>query len=338
MTVYYARLSKWPPITAEGIGIFKELEDQIRYDQLRASSGDALGSYDSLLTALEGKGYYQNLNLLFFTYNWTKSNRTSAAELVAAIARFLASFNGMFGTTHQEVDVICHSMGGLVTKAAIQAGAPVRRTVYIATPHYGSPKAYFVLHPEIQVTDFVTELVFDLFNYALERDDYDDLDEALHSLATVCESTWELLPNKFYLDNVKMLRIEGKNGREWYVKGTQRTYFSNKYQMPRGNHPRVRNGLAFTEGLGATPPGEHLLIVGPNLTTKDQIEFNFDWVGSDEFEDPEASPRQGDGTVPTYSACAAAGNSPHRFITDVGHTMLPNHPGTFRILESYLDL
>jgi triacylglycerol esterase/lipase EstA (alpha/beta hydrolase family) len=330
---------RWPPINADGIDILKQLPDQIRYGQLRAGVGDTLGAYEGLLSALNDKGYSAaNNNLLFFTYNWTQSNALSGAQLTTAIAAFLKRFNLLFGTTHDSVDVIAHSMGGLVTRVAIGNGSPVRRTAYVATPHYGSPKAYFALHPDIDNVGFWAEAAFDLFNWTFDRDEFDDLDEALHKLAQVCDSVYELLPNKFYLDNIKMLRLESKGGTEKYLSGTRKTYFQNKYRIPHGMDRRARLGLRFSENLGPTPPGDHLLIVGPNLSTTDQVEFNFDFFGKDEFDSPEASARRGDGTVPTYSACAAAGSSRHRFITDVSHTMLPNDAGVLRLLERYMDL
>ena len=52
------------------------------------------------------------------------------------------------------VDIVCHSMGGIVTRAACKQGAPVKRAVYIASPHFGNPMAYFALNPEIHTEAF----------------------------------------------------------------------------------------------------------------------------------------------------------------------------------------
>lgn len=136
------------------------------------------------------------------------------------------------------------------------------------------------------------------------------------------------MPNRSYLDNVKMLRLESKGGTEKYLSGTRKTYFQNEYCIPHGMDWLARRGLWFSESLGPTPPGDHLLIVGPNMTTTDHVEFNYDFSGKDEFDSPEASPRRGDGTVPTFSACAAAGSSPWRFITDDSYTMRLNDTGS----------
>jgi triacylglycerol esterase/lipase EstA (alpha/beta hydrolase family) len=45
-------------------------------------------------------------------------------------------------------------MGGLVTRAAYKQGAPIRRAIYIASPHFGNPMAYFALNPEIHTEAF----------------------------------------------------------------------------------------------------------------------------------------------------------------------------------------
>lgn len=142
---------RWPPtISADGEDILKQFPNQICFGQLRAGAGDTLGAYEGLLSALKDKGYsVANDNLLFFTYNGIQSNAKSGAELKIAVDAFLKRFNLLFGTTHDTVDVIGHSVGALVARVSIGNGSKIRRTANVATPHYGSPKAYFALHPDI---------------------------------------------------------------------------------------------------------------------------------------------------------------------------------------------
>ena len=68
----------------------------------------------------------------------TGSNRDHAEEIDSLVAAVLAK------TGAEEVDIVAHSMGGLATRwyLSTREGAPVRRTVFLATPHRGTLTAH----------------------------------------------------------------------------------------------------------------------------------------------------------------------------------------------------
>jgi len=68
----------------------------------------------------------------------TGSNRDHAEEIAAAAEALLEV------TGHDELDVVAHSMGGLAVRwFMLQPEAPpVRRVVFLATPHHGTLSAY----------------------------------------------------------------------------------------------------------------------------------------------------------------------------------------------------
>lgn len=68
----------------------------------------------------------------------TGSNREHAEE----ISRAVDDLRGVTGA--ERVDIVAHSMGGLATRLYLRetSGAPVRRVVFIATPHRGTYMAY----------------------------------------------------------------------------------------------------------------------------------------------------------------------------------------------------
>lgn len=68
----------------------------------------------------------------------TGSNRDHAREIAAAVDALLAR------TGAPEVDVVAHSMGGLATRWYLMAhpDAPVRRVVFMASPHRGTLSAH----------------------------------------------------------------------------------------------------------------------------------------------------------------------------------------------------
>jgi triacylglycerol esterase/lipase EstA (alpha/beta hydrolase family) len=68
----------------------------------------------------------------------TGSNRDHADELERAVALILAE------TEAEEVDIVAHSMGGLAARWYLltRPGAPVRRVVFLGSPHRGTLSAH----------------------------------------------------------------------------------------------------------------------------------------------------------------------------------------------------
>jgi len=249
------------------------------------------------------------VNFFPFWYDWTQSNAVTGAQLAAEIARILSlpRYLGRF----DQVDLVCHSMGGLVTRAASilnGAGPRIRRTAYLASPHWGAPKAYFVLHPEVSweliedwIIGFLAERAWDRFR---ERDEEEDLTPAICELCRNIPSTWELLPDRWYFEKkvvVTETRLTGPDP----IEGWQATYTAARCAFPQPQHGRVRDAMRFKEQLGGTLPGapQNILVVASgNQETEDIIEYDVGLVVNG-FEDPEASsPSNGDGTVPFLSA------------------------------------
>ncbi len=109
-----------------------------------------LGSYTPLLTTLEKMGYELGASLFPFPYDWRQSNDLSASRLAGRIPEVLAIANreeyvgGPSGRATQ-VDLVVHSMGGLITRAYVQGGGyggDVRKAIFIASPHKGFPATY----------------------------------------------------------------------------------------------------------------------------------------------------------------------------------------------------
>lgn len=69
----------------------------------------------------------------------TGSNEDHAREIEAAVAALLEE------TRAETVDIVAHSMGGLATRWYLlnEGEAPVRRVIFIASPHRGTLSAHF---------------------------------------------------------------------------------------------------------------------------------------------------------------------------------------------------
>ncbi|WP_255946950.1 esterase/lipase family protein [Streptomyces odontomachi] len=81
---------------------------------------------------------YSSGELFAYEYNWAQSNRTSAAGLASYVQQVLAQ------TGAQQVDIVNHSMGGLVSDWYVKelGGQPhVRRLASIAGANHGTTYA-----------------------------------------------------------------------------------------------------------------------------------------------------------------------------------------------------
>jgi len=98
-----------------------------------------LHSYDNLINTFLANGYVQNKTLFTFPYDWERSNRTTADLL----ANKIQSIKTICGCQH--VDLVTHSMGGLVALSYIESSSyknDVDQLFMITPPLSGAPKAY----------------------------------------------------------------------------------------------------------------------------------------------------------------------------------------------------
>lgn len=106
-----------------------------------------LHTYDNLWEALKLAGYEENKSLFAFPYNWRQSNATSSLLLKQKITDVKAACNSakLDGYDCDKVDLVAHSMGGLVARAYIESDNyqnDVNQLIFLATPQQGAPMAY----------------------------------------------------------------------------------------------------------------------------------------------------------------------------------------------------
>ena len=112
------------------------------------------GTYHNLLAGLEQLGYIPGVSLFGFAYDWRRPVADTSRALGAEIKRIRALANSTKGKAGQSsvavdysrVDLLCHSMGGLVARSYIQSeyyGDDVANLRLIVAPQAGSAAAYF---------------------------------------------------------------------------------------------------------------------------------------------------------------------------------------------------
>ncbi|MFH1320224.1 MAG: CHAP domain-containing protein [Bacteroidota bacterium] len=97
-------------------------------------------TYESLLQAFRDAGYVDGVTLFPVPYDWRNRNQDTATEFLEAAIESAKQASG-----HTEVDIVAHSMGGLVTRWYIEGmdRSDIRKFVMLGTPNHGSAKAYF---------------------------------------------------------------------------------------------------------------------------------------------------------------------------------------------------
>ncbi len=118
-------------------------------------------TYDGLIADLENYGgYVQGETLFTFPYDWRKSNIFTAELLHGEIQKIKNQ------TGSPRVDVVAHSMGGLIARQYISTNLyqyDIDQLIFIATPQRGAPKAYLAWEGgylgTTVVSDFIKELL-----------------------------------------------------------------------------------------------------------------------------------------------------------------------------------
>jgi pimeloyl-ACP methyl ester carboxylesterase len=370
----------WPPPYTFSISemiakMRNSLESPIRADSEEKVPVQAIGlfplAYTYLINAIEMWGYIRNQNFWIFPYDWRQSNDISGELLADFITKKIEE-----GKVNRNdgVDVVNHSMGGLVTRSAIrQHKAPIRRTVYIASPHYGSPLSYFGLHPDIG-----TDVGFAQFldqppientlnlSFAMASSSNEDNDSTTMAITTTTTrslhpwlkdifrkfpSMYELLPDFYYLEKKPLVYADTLP-----IYGVDNTYLNNDWKFSEENAVSMtEHAMKFKkEKLGEKLPGNkenNLVIYGIDQPTDDTIVYQtrFFMSGSDpqsnitanrKFSQPYDSGQHGDSWVPILSAMGSmSGNTseyPNSKSIQGIHTELPNYFTTLEHIWKFL--
>src|SRR3989344_4121443 len=175
-----------------------------------------LHTYDDLLATFDQNGYTPGLDLFTFPYEWRDSNLLTANLLDDKITEVK---NACLSQTPQnidcsKVDIVAHSMGGLVARAYIQSldyDSDVDQLIFLGTPHKGSPTDYLQWEAgkfPPDVNNIIKELFFEA--EAL-RKGYPTIFDYIHNRPIL--SVQELLPIFDYLkdDNTATVRAYPNN-------------------------------------------------------------------------------------------------------------------------------
>ena len=313
-------------------------------------------AYDGLIKSILTWGYKPNFDFWIFPYDWRQSNRISGHLL----AKFIEEKTE--GKCHygDGVDIISHSMGGIIAQAASLNGAPIRRIAYIACPHLGSPLAYFILHPQIDSRRFIGSAYHDYPSSTYWQPNNDtgnnnnnierrkNLYHRRKELFVKFPSMYELLPDESYLRNRAILITDGKP-----ESGAEDTYLKSECAFKEKDmRSGVIKAMEFKKELGEELPQRQdvLLICGTNQMTCDTIHYRTSYQASiterrpsylmqQGFSLPYDSGQGGDGYVPVTSAMALISGKPaysNSVFIPEAHTVLSNSKATIEAIGRFL--
>lgn len=167
-----------------------------------------LGTYDNVQDQLKKVGYEEGITLFTFPYDWRLSNKGNAQLLDNKIAEVLSISANYYqwGKTYidsSKVDIVAHSMGGLLSRQYIQEGAfnhDVDHLITVGTPHRGSAESY----KAVEGLDFGSWAKHQMIYALAEKNGYIDYsyyppavtDECLYNyIHEQVPSAFELLPD-----------------------------------------------------------------------------------------------------------------------------------------------
>ncbi|MFI9803333.1 hypothetical protein ACIHEJ_02985 [Streptomyces sp. NPDC052301] len=264
--------------------------------------------YPALVRSLQKCLKNPERQLMIFPYDWRLSNRYNARLLLDRAKRHLYEWRREGGGPHAQLQLVCHSMGGLIGRYFLHVlgGADITRRAYtIGTPYSGSVKAVRVL---------TGRLLQPPWRWFSER---------LRPVAETFPSIAELLPS-----HVHVAQPGGEGGagddrradavplRDCHVPGLSREAVEHSAAFHRaiGNNEAASPDRLVHVFAGGWQPTEQTVVIDPPELRFTRRERRFNW---------------GDGTVPRFSSVP-----PHW--EDDAHAMF--YPATHVGLTSHAEL
>lgn len=268
----------------------KAHEDSQEFFGLEYREYGALDTYKKLVDELCES---TDRPVYFFSYNWMQSNSDSADKLKEFIDQF------------EHVDLVCHSMGGIVASSYMskyKSDGKVDKIITCGTPYEGSPA---IINKMLNWDILIDEDL--VFTKKEAKDVFGDIALGLlggltRNTKTQITTAAELVPSENYVSRVPMYKggtlfSEAASLDEY--KTICKDIFKEKYDA----------GLIFQEAIKGSTGYNNLLdydkayfLIGKNKKTIESIVFDKDNLGRAYLIKDLNYETKGDGTVPYISS------------------------------------
>jgi hypothetical protein len=278
--------------------------------------------FNELIEDLQNSGYKIDEDLFVFPYDWRKNIYEIADTFKLKIEEIKAK------THSNEIDVIAHSMGGLITKTfLVEYGAnSIDKFIDLGTPHTGAPKAFKIINYGDNLN---ASFLGGLIGLNTER---------IKIISQNMPSIYQLLPSKNYvdfegyvydLDDIDNNSTKGKldyNQTGDFLRNTGRN--SLLIDKAKQFHDEVDNmnpsdyGVTTYNIVGCGTPtlGKIFML---NKENSGDIEYNISYVN-------------GDGTVPLISSKYLISTQTY-FYKNAIHALMPSANGVKELVSAILN-
>jgi len=189
-------------------------------------------------------------DVFVFPYDWRQDIKEIATDNLKRMVEKILEVTG-----EDQVDIVAHSMGGIVARYYInEAGGAqkVRKIVMVGVPHFGSVDAYAALHPDLGCMQLSASLLGSLHETVC-------LKGVVSSLAGSFLSSYELLPMQSFFDLLEyFFVVESLLGESGPLDGggstaraLRETYFEND-SSKLSNADAVTTALNLHNRMGST--------------------------------------------------------------------------------------
>ncbi|MFA4941557.1 MAG: alpha/beta fold hydrolase [Patescibacteria group bacterium] len=288
--------------------------------------------FAGLIDELKQNGYEENKNLFVFPYDWRLDLNWSANGIP------YSSFDSLkdkiekikLQTGAQKVNIIAHSMGGLVAKNYIKhyGSDSVNKFIDIGTPHLGAPEA-------LKILMYGDDLDFNYLGIGLNS-------ERIKLISQNFPSVYQLLPSRNYFNNADQnyayyiydmhdLDNNDTTGRLNYdqtvdfIKNTGRNNyllgFNEALHSDLDNYSPRADGIKTYNIIGCGEPTIGQIFV-LNKEKSGKYEYGLKYIS-------------GDGTVPLKSAEALTADDSY-YIKGAEHSVLSSADGIKQIVTAAL--
>jgi len=300
-----------------------------KIDVLRLGSVDF---FDGLIKQLESDGYVEGKDLFVFPYDWRLDIRSSVSDVYSPMLISLKDRIDQIlqQTGSQKVDIIAHSMGGLLAKYYIKhfGESKVGKFVDIATPHLGAPNALTTLISGDNMGIRIGWL-------GLNPIEIKKISQNMISTYQLLPSPDYFLPNSsdysYYVDDLDDYDNNGVKGKLTYDQTMEFLKNSGRNEFLLNSSASIHRDL---DNMNPADYGVQAYnIVGCGTPTMGK----FFTLGKQSESDPEYDIAyiSGDGTVPERSSETFPSIKQY-YATGQTHTMMPSASGIKELILSIL--
>lgn len=261
--------------------------------------------WSTLIDEFKREGYQEGDDLFVLPYDWRLSNRDSATKLAQKITFVIGA------TQSPRVNLVAHSMGGLVVKQYLATGGANRvdKVVLVGVPELGAPKALKAL------------LYGDTFGIPLILNQLE-----MKKISANMASVYELLPSAAYVARSGSYFADATNGGDFNDLQTKQFLLNHG-----GNVNLLSDATTFHTNLDTFSGGPEIYVInGCDTPTIGKITVRNRTAQDTEYNIGEVA---GDGTVPLASALAIPTTNDHRYyVSGAEHATMPSQDGIRQLI------